>query len=642
MATLRYTNFKHGEPAEPVELTCTTAKLTNLVDVFPQHPRYEACAPSDHNLGYREGDGNHPLTIAAPYLPYADTVDYPPVGYEPAAFKARDYLKAFENQVDWRTLRGPDVDVVAYKFIERARSQHGLSLDSIDEFLLDYDQESARKVLSKYAQRDPPSWAHIGGQQDDQLLDHTPRRSPQSDEHLDEGTKKLCLICKTFYCLRHTDEYYNCKEPKCKSYILGCGRPHHRHITQRQYLPQSIAKRTENEIRAASLNQAPSDFSCAAPCFMTMTRDDQNVTRKRLQDEPWSEEEREGLLTTLQNYGPDESPCTIGRLIGQPCIDIWLLRCDLIEEGKLSFTPAAGDRESMDRTGIPVYDSDEPCWNDDSKGVRLNAVPRPCNHVGPCQESDDCVCRRAGFHCSSLCRCESDCCMRWKGCGCAQHGSPCHAPGNNNFHCPCAEGGRECEVGTCIGCKPSVNCKNMVIQFAKRPRLEVKMGKYGLGTFALEHIKKGRFIGEYTTEVNILEHDAHKVHARKHVELNYSYDTTFGTAENPKSQRRKGRNKATSSASTSTQPLELPFYTYDAARIGSVMRYINDSYPRKKHNVEARYLFAQGEQHIAIFAKDAIKVGQELFLDYGRPYWHHKDDEIADADADVEDEDGEV
>ncbi|KZV62719.1 SET domain-containing protein [Peniophora sp. CONT] len=612
VASLVSTTYDSGFASETCELTCNTMVTRLLPDAFQPHPRYEACAPSDHNLGYRAGDGNHPLATAAPFLPYADTADVPPVGVKSVPFCAKAFLKEYEDVVDWKELRNPDHEAIRYEFVRRACSQRDFPLNSVDKFLREHNQTSGRDTIIRFAQRDRPSWMDKYTQQDGKLLNEVLRVAEIPEEQIRNGAQSMCHLCKTFHCLRHTDKYYTCKEPGCGSYIL-CDKHRHKHVKETDFAAQNVAKLTADDIRVRSMDQPPSPFECGPTCFMVMTVEDQESARRQLQDHPWTKDECNEVLFALQSQGPDSSPCDIGRLIGQPCVEIWLLRAKFIEDGELSFDPHTSEERVL-----PITEHDELAWSDDSKGVRLNATPRPCHHAGPCRESEDCVCHRANFHCLPSCRCESDCDMRWKGCDCGQRGVSCR----DSDLCPCTTGSRECEVDTCIGCGPSSNtCKNMVLQFNKRPRLEVKTGKHGLGTFAMEHIRKKQFIGEYITEVNIAEHDLVKSFHRNHVGLNYSYDTVFRPHEDEEKNKKKKKKKG-GDPSDDEDPDESAFYTYDAARVGSVMRYMNDSHPRRRLiNVEVKYLFSRGEIHIAMFAKDNIKVGKELFLEYGKAYW---------------------
>jgi len=64
--------------------------------------------------------------------------------------------------------------------------------------------------------------------------------------------------------------------------------------------------------------------------------------------------------------------------------------------------------------------------------------------------------------------------------------------------------------------------------------------------------------------------------------------------------------------------LENTNFNIDAARIGSLMKLINNSF-HDMINCTVRYTRVRGEIRIALYAKRQIKNGEELFFDYGYP-----------------------
>ena len=84
----------------------------------------------------------------------------------------------------------------------------------------------------------------------------------------------------------------------------------------------------------------------------------------------WSNEEEERLLSTLQLMDPDACPCDLGRLLGQPCMEVptnlhsprrpltiahqvALVRQHLIDQGRLPI--AEREHQGDEDDGIIVF-----------------------------------------------------------------------------------------------------------------------------------------------------------------------------------------------------------------------------------------------------------------------------------------------
>lgn len=120
---------------------------------------------------------------------------------------------------------------------------------------------------------------------------------------------------------------------------------------------------------------------------------------------------------------------------------------------------------------------------------------------------------------------------------------------------------------------------------------------HGWGAFALEPIPKGEYVLEYTGSL-ISDEEAERrgvIYDR----ISSSFLFKINSDE-----------------------------TVDAARKGNKSKFANHK-PEGKGNCEAKIRVVRGEHRIALFAKDNIAVGEEIFYDYGHkgdtaPDWHQK------------------
>jgi len=181
--------------------------------------------------------------------------------------------------------------------------------------------------------------------------------------------------------------------------------------------------------------------------------------------------------------------------------------------------------------------------------------------------------------------------------------------------CPCREKGWECDPSVCEcdnlahlyppktskketppprRLAPDENgvsyCSNSEIQRGLPAEIEIKRGKFGLGAFAVDYIRKGGFIGEYVGE-QIPKTSDKKESLRDHVNLNYNFGYDLES-------------------------------NIDSARVGNEMRYINHA--KAKANAEAGTKLVFGEQRIGLWAKKPIRRGEEILFDYGPGYWKNK------------------
>jgi hypothetical protein len=138
---------------------------------------------------------------------------------------------------------------------------------------------------------------------------------------------------------------------------------------------------------------------------------------------------------------------------------------------------------------------------ENDKNNSINEFKR-CAHKGneECNK-DNCECFARGF-CEKYCACNKDICKLYRrGCACK---SECLRQS-----CPCLAAGIECDKDKCKGCfheETKARCKNRYyFETSNVKNLGVGISDIaGWGIFALENIKKGDFICEYTGEVVFL------------------------------------------------------------------------------------------------------------------------------------------
>ncbi|XP_055340746.1 histone-lysine N-methyltransferase EZH1-like [Paramacrobiotus metropolitanus] len=206
---------------------------------------------------------------------------------------------------------------------------------------------------------------------------------------------------------------------------------------------------------------------------------------------------------------------------------------------------------------------------------------QPCYHPGKsCSDPrSKCLCRSNDGAISKLCYdacgCAMDCLYRrshpcWRGC----------APGRRQAKCKCLELKYVCDICDVFadfGQKKVTKCGPSTVS--------------GMGTFIMENVKEGEFIGEYTGElISIAEAGVREQSGYR----------TYGFSLN--------------------QHLVV-----DANHFGNKMRFVNHSV--KNQNVEPLVVTVRGQQQIGYFAKRNLKAGEELFTRYYTPETTDQDSE---------------
>lgn len=220
---------------------------------------------------------------------------------------------------------------------------------------------------------------------------------------------------------------------------------------------------------------------------------------------------------------------------------------------------------------------------------------QPCNHEGIC---DGCECMKRDHNCDKACACSRDCPNRFQGCKCSM--------GNcRTKSCPCYSAGRECDPDYCFSCGASdaavlviganperrlnydlgICCNANLLRGAQR-----KMGisfstTHGWGAFALEPIRKGEFLYEYTGALISDDEAERRGNIYDVMAISFLFDVNSDEV-------------------------------VDATRKGNKSKFANHK-ALEAANCEAKILLVNGEHRIALYAREDIQVGEELFFDYG-------------------------
>lgn len=220
---------------------------------------------------------------------------------------------------------------------------------------------------------------------------------------------------------------------------------------------------------------------------------------------------------------------------------------------------------------------------------------QPCNHEGIC---DGCECMKRGHHCDKACACPRDCPNRFQGCKCSM--DKCRTKS-----CVCYGAGRECDPDFCFSCGAS-DAAVLVIGANPERRLNYDLGiccnanllrsahrkmgisfstTHGWGAFALEPIRKGEFLYEYTGALISDDEAERRGNIYDVMAISFLFDVNSDEV-------------------------------VDATRKGNKSKFANHK-ALEAANCEAKILLVNGEHRIALYAREDIQVGEELFFDYG-------------------------
>lgn len=143
--------------------------------------------------------------------------------------------------------------------------------------------------------------------------------------------------------------------------------------------------------------------------------------------------------------------------------------------------------------------------------------------------------------CGIACRCSKECALTRSTTSINAHllpgsrrarGCTCSGRCDSDSSCLCRKEGRECEPGQCVKCwsdDAGTKCKNNFVQRQKPRKTEVRRAQFGWGLFALESIRSGDFIIEYTGEIYSTDTAEPRVIVANHVKRNYNFGLSSRT-----------------------------------------------------------------------------------------------------------------
>ncbi|KAG9596119.1 SET domain-containing protein, partial [Aureobasidium melanogenum] len=247
-------------------------------------------------------------------------------------------------------------------------------------------------------------------------------------------------------------------------------------------------------------------------------------------------------------------------------------------------------------------------WMNEANSVTWDHSQRgpffPCSHPGSSCEDARCTCFEARVCCEKTCGCSKNCSRRFQGCSCARRTRCCA----QDESCECFRMNRECDPDLCDSCEAYVilnpvnrsndeyldrRCRNVAIQrgVPKRTLLGRSL-VHGFGLYAGEPIAKGEFIGEYQGEIITRDETERRGAIYDFQKLSYIFDLN--------------RDQ-----------------TIDSQRMGNKIRFINHAAKSNLRNIYPKIMLCNLAHRIGMFAHRDIKVGEELFFDYGGSY-HEK------------------
>ncbi|ESZ89774.1 hypothetical protein SBOR_9846 [Sclerotinia borealis F-4128] len=323
----------------------------------------------------------------------------------------------------------------------------------------------------------------------------------------------------------------------------------------------------------------------------------------------WTQEEENELKNILLAVKPNK-PCSLVDIVDKPCWQIYSKILDLEDQAPVNRSRALPKKQKIepaewyDPKAVPRNRGLKPGWQDDTTAHMHDkrVQPAPCVHDGPCRREMDCHCVIQNILCEHFCGCPDDCGRRFAGCSCHAEGLACASD-----TCICFQMNRECgeqcdSCGSLDRTRPQNRhkeglfqngCQNIALQRGVNKKLilgKSQLQGVGFGLFTAEPIKKGDFLHEYAGEV-ISENEANRrgvIYDRKY--SSFLFDL----------------NKE---------------WIIDGARMGNKTRFINHAETEADGlNCIAKILLVHGEHRIEFRASRDIKIGEELFFNYGKKF----------------------
>ncbi|KAL1888500.1 hypothetical protein Cpir12675_006141, partial [Ceratocystis pirilliformis] len=383
---------------------------------------------------------------------------------------------------------------------------------------------------------------------------------------------------------------------------------------------KAIDSRPYMALDSGTLQTLPCDNNCflTSRCLVATAFLDRHMRRD---ETPWSQKEVEAFSAIAGTI-----PKVLDRRPASCIASVYLQRsCKLVYDYGLRYglypeRECSSINASKLAPTLPWYDRFKKTLSGDWKRRTLAHLPdqliisAACFHDGPCSESN-CTCVQEKRFCQASCGCTvENCSYHFTGCACHSVGKTC-IDKQRDRPCICLMLGRECDPSLCGFCgikelvapknraamlaqtSFSSGCQNCDLQIGRIKKLvagQSTISGVGYGLFAAEAIAEGDFVIEYLGE---------KVAADEGIRRGARRGEGFGD-ENEHG-----------TCSYLFTILESEGVWVDGASFGNKSRYINHS--RDMCNLVPCISFVINEHRIKFVAKRDIRVGEELFFDYG-------------------------
>lgn len=414
------------------------------------------------------------------------------------------------------------------------------------------------------------------------------------DTSLSSFTDLGCLVCFSHSC-DHGD--YDLNNLKRNISIGSC------------YGSFSKLLRQQSQLSETRQEKGHGSHVCGDYCYKK-----QPNTPGSLPSLPFSEREK-SMLQSICLAEPSDPICIAATILDRSCRDVFLQT----QQMRIDF-PWTKTTQSSTKS-LPWYDRWKKTlvgdWQDhtNSHEHQRRDIVDPCFHDGPCRPKV-CSCVDAGLLCEKLCGCSvENCSYKFTGCACHSEGKAC-TDKQKDRPCICRQLNRECDPDLCGSCgvvnkaKPenlrkeslqAEGCQNCDLQRGIHKKLA--MGKsqlegVGYGVFAMEDIRQDEFVIEYVGEL-------------------------ISQDEGVRREERRGDDFGDqSSTSYVFTLLDNEGLWIDAAIYGNLSRYINHAPERgiTGCNIAPTILYVNGEWRIKFTALRDIKVGEEIFFNYGKHF----------------------
>jgi len=378
----------------------------------------------------------------------------------------------------------------------------------------------------------------------------------------------------------------------CREHDLDQPRPVHRRIPSHSFLTEHFFFSFVEHHPWASIEflvkhkesarEVPEDLISLDPChpkdcFISSSERDESSS-------DWTENDK-ALLYKLLIISDPINFCELSKILSKPCFEVWKYSTEQgIADHRCSswVNKVSGPNPSLKSNKASKSSWMDPKYRRNSSGqvdIMNHIFFSPCDHPGPCGDPDNCVCARNGTFCEKFCACDSSCKQRFPGCKC----TVC-----SNKSCPCFAAGRECDPDICSCDSMEHNselrkCRNSGLFHQDRKHLSIAPSQvHGWGAFARTDIKKNELVTEYIGEI-VSQAEADR-RGRVYDKLNRSYLFNLNNE-----------------------------FVIDSARKGNKVKFANHS---ENPNCFSKIMRVNGDQRIGIYAKQAIRAGEELFFHY--------------------------